>query len=85
MKTNVRTGFHRWLALLLAALLPVSALSVRASAADSIVVDTSLDTADTQEGLTTLRDAVSKAGNGTVITFADSLSDSTITLDSPIT
>ena len=51
---------------------------------DPLVVTTAEDVIDADDGLVSLREAILAAGNGDVITFADELLDSTITLDADL-
>ena len=79
------TGYGRLLSLLLAVFMVVSVLPTAAFAAEGgIVVDTAEDTVNADDGLTSLREALTQAESGQEITFDEALKDKTLTLASPL-
>ena len=80
MKHPLRSG----LALLLAGILPITALNPAVHAQGVLEVDTAQDIVDAEDGLTSLREAVSLASDGDTVVFSSGLSGSMITLVSPV-
>ena len=72
------------LAILLAAILPISALDLSVHAEGQLEVDTAQDIIDAEDGVTSLREAVSMAEDDDTIVFSSALSGSRITLVSPV-
>ena len=68
------------LILLILSLFPTAAFA----AEGGIVVDTAEDTVNADDGLTSLREALTQAESGQEITFDEALKDKTLTLASPL-